>query len=228
MFQIKDEQETTEIERFRPAETDNDFHVIFENELKKHPAKDREEFREFHIEEIQKKAAILQKYDRSSFYEIIEKAKLYVRFLSPGPEPESQPPEIKVFPTKDKSDLKNMANELLIVLSGNWINGEKIMTDAEYTKVVQGVFELIDNKEVEPIQPKINTLAPLKFVRRLFREINTELYGKGIKDCFIAFLHGYFECFSNTEKAVTKSHFNEYKNSSFQADYKKAMESINK
>lgn len=141
--------------------------------------------------------------------------------------PNSSPQQkINIPPLKDNTELKQKAEKILIALSGNWINGNKIVTDSDYVKIVEGVNYLIDNADVKPIDSKIKASTTMKFIRRLFRELNTELYGKGIKDCFIDFLHDYFECFDKTEKSNTKSHFNEYSNGNFEADNKKVLVSI--
>lgn len=79
MFQIETGTET------RQAETDNDFQIIFEKEFKNHIAKDREQFRELHIYEIQQEAATLENFDRSAFYQIVEKVNLYIQFLRREP-----------------------------------------------------------------------------------------------------------------------------------------------
>jgi hypothetical protein len=78
---------------------------------------------------------------------------------------------------------------------------------------------------VNPIKNPIQAKAPLQFVRKLFRELNTILYGKPIKDCFIDFLHAYFECFKNSEWKTTKNHFNEYKSYN---SFENAHESVKK
>ncbi len=124
--------------------------------------------------------------------------------------------------TKDKEK----AESILIVLSGRWLNGEKIMTDDEYKKVIEGVNHLIDSGQVKPIDRKVKTSASMQFLRRLFREVNTELYGKGIKDCFIEFLHTYFECFNKSEPSTTKNNFKEYRNGDFNTHYTQITESI--
>jgi hypothetical protein len=95
---------------------------------------------------------------------------------------------IEIPELKDNTEVRQKAQDVLIVLSGLWLDKEKIMTDDEYKKVIEGVFHLIDFGQVKPIDRKIKTSAPMQFLRRLFREVNTELYGKGIKDCFIEFL----------------------------------------
>lgn len=120
------------------------------------------------------------------------------------------------------------AQNILIVLSGLWLDKEKIMTDDEYKKVIEGVYHLIDSGQVKPIDRKIKTSASMQFLRRLFREVNTVLYGKGIKDCFIEFLHAYFECFNESEPSTTKNNFKEYRNGDFNKHYTQIMESIKK
>lgn len=139
-------------------------------------------------------------------------------------------PEISIPSLKDNINLKQKARDLLVVLSGCWINGEKIMTDEEYKKVVERVLYLIDEKQLNPIDKKIQTAAPMQFIRRLFWTINNALYTTKStkKDCFVTFLHLYFECFSDSEKKTTNNNFKEYRNGDFDKDYKKVIESINK
>ncbi|MDP3443806.1 MAG: hypothetical protein Q8T08_13180 [Ignavibacteria bacterium] len=129
---------------------------------------------------------------------------------------------------KDKTEDKEKAQNFLIVLSGLWLNKKKIMNDDEYKKVIEGVSHLIDFGEVKPIDRKIKTPATMLFVRRLFWTFHKDLYTTTrIKDCFIEFLHAYFECFKDSEKRTTKEHFSEYKGI-FESDYEKIMESIKK
>lgn len=139
-------------------------------------------------------------------------------------------PEIPIPALKDKTELKNKAQDLLVVLSGCWINNEKIMTDDEYKKVVQGIFCLIDSDRVDPIVKKIQSSAPQQFIRRLFWTLHEELYSKKSthKDCFIDFIIAYFECFINSEKKTIRNNFKEYRNGDFDKDYKKVLESIKK
>jgi hypothetical protein len=68
----------------------------------------------------------------------------------------------------------------------------------------------------------------MQFIRKLFRELNTELYGRNINDNLIKFLHTYFECFKGSEEKTTNKHFNEYKNGDFDTDYNKVLQSIEK
>ncbi len=129
---------------------------------------------------------------------------------------------------KDSTEDKQKAQDLLIALSGLWFNKEKIMTDDEYKKIIEGVFYLIDSEQVKPIDRKINTTATLLFIRKLFWKLHKEIYTTArIKDCFIEFLHAYFECFKESEITTTKNHFSEYKGN-FESDYKKVLESIKK
>jgi hypothetical protein len=137
-------------------------------------------------------------------------------------------PMVNIPVLKDNNRLKEQAQNILIVLSGRWINKKKIMTDEEYIRVIEGINYLIDNEQVKLIDKKIDALAPMQFIRKLFREVNTKLYGKRIKDCIIEFLHVYFECFGDSEVQTTKGHFNEYRNSIYDADYKDVMETIGK
>lgn len=139
-------------------------------------------------------------------------------------------PEIPIPELKDKTELKYKAQNLLVVLSGCWINNEKIMTDDEYEKVVRGIFCLIDSDRVEPIVKKIQSSAPQQFIRRLFWTLHEELYSKRSthKDCFIDFIITYFECFNNSEKKTISNNFKEYRNGDFDKDYKKVLESIKK
>jgi hypothetical protein len=138
--------------------------------------------------------------------------------------------EITIPPLKDNKVIKQTAQDLIVVLSGCWVNGEKIMTDKEYKKVVEGILFLIDSGQVRQIGKKIQTSAPQQFIRRLFWTIHKELYSikSTKKDSFIEFLHAYFECFTETEKKTTNNNFKEYRSGDFDKDYKKVSESINK
>lgn len=143
-------------------------------------------------------------------------------------ETQAQTQKIEIPKLKDNSELKQKAQDYLVALSGKWINGVKIMTDEEYTKVVQGVFNLIDTGQVLPIDKKIKTPATMIFIRKLFWTIHKELYTtKKIKDSFIKFLHTYFERFSDPMEETTKQHFSEYLGI-FDSDYKKVLDSIKK
>jgi hypothetical protein len=139
---------------------------------------------------------------------------------------------IKVPELKDNSELKQKAYDMLVVLSGNWLNGEKIMTDEQFKTVVEAVYHLIDSGEVKPIDKKdrIKTPATMIFIRRLFWEINNELYkGKSTKkESFVKLLHTYFECFFNSDYKTTANNFKEYRSGNFEVNYKEILDSIKK
>jgi len=136
--------------------------------------------------------------------------------------------KVKIPVLKDNSELKEKAHNILIVLSGLWINKEKIMTDEDYTKVINGVIYLIDTEKVKPIDKQINTSASMQFIKRLFWTIHKELYTvkSNKKSFFIDFLHAYFKCFNDTEKKTTYNNFKDYPHGDFDKDYKKVLESI--
>ncbi len=135
--------------------------------------------------------------------------------------------EIKIPKLKDNnSELKNKAENILKVLAGRWINNKIIMTDDQYKEIIESVFYLIDTGEILPPERQIKQEAPMQFIRKLFRELNTELYGKRINDNFIKFLHSYFECFNGSKETITNKHFNEYRNGIFDKDYNKVLQSI--
>lgn len=154
--------------------------------------------------------------------------KKFFNEITPLLKAETPQQSINIPVLKGNTEDKEKAQNILIVLSGLWLDKEKIMTDDEYKKVIEGVYHLIESGQVKPIDRKIKTSAPMQFLRRLFREVNTVLYGKGIKDCFIDFLHAYFECFSLSEQSTTKNNFKEYRNGDFSKDYNLTMESIKK
>lgn len=135
--------------------------------------------------------------------------------------------QIKVPKLKDnKPELKNKAESILKVLAGRWINEKKIMTDEQYKEIIEAVFYLIDTGEILPTEKPIEQEAPMQFIRKLFRKLNTELYGKDIKDNLIKFLHSYFECFKGSEVKTTNDHFNEYRNGDFDIHYNKVLQSL--
>lgn len=133
---------------------------------------------------------------------------------------------IKIPKLKDNSELKTKAEDILKVLAGRWLNGEKIMTDDQYIEIIEGVFCLIETGEVLQIEKPIIQKATMQFIRRLFRKLNSDLYGKRINDNLIKFLHTYFECFNGSEETTTKNHLNEYKDGIFEKHYNQVLQSI--
>lgn len=82
-----------QIPRFRPAETDNDFQIIFEKELAN--SINPEKFKEIQIEDLREKIDLLQKYNRLTFRDIILRADLYVRFLERKTDTQTAPETIE-------------------------------------------------------------------------------------------------------------------------------------
>lgn len=214
--------------RIANGNNDSDFHEIYEREFKKSEIQDtpenQEYFRNFLIEKIESK---LIEYKASAKKKQLLKTVMlcdkFISFLK-----KLNDPNIKIPDIRDNSRKKDQAQELLCVLSGQWLNGKKIMNEKDYKMVIEGVFHLIDHDKIKPIKNKIETKAPMQFVRRLFRELNTLLFGRTIKDSFIEFLHTYFKCFEEPERKTTKNHYREYRNGIYENDYKKVMETINK
>lgn len=138
--------------------------------------------------------------------------------------------QITIPKLKDNSELKAKAENTLKVLAGRWINGEKIMTDDQYIQIIRGVFCLIDTGEVLQIEKPIIQKASMQFIRRLFWTIHNELYTakSNMKDSFIDFLHSYFECFKESHKRTTNNNFKDYRDTDFDIDYEKVLQSIEK
>lgn len=116
---------------------------------------------------------------------------------------------------------KQYAKEHLEFMSGYNIKNEKIMPDADFNRMMEYTYFLI---EKEKLPPNIRVIHKTGFasnaIRYTFYKIHEYLYGtQSIKQIWIDFLHAIFMQFNNTAPSTTKAKFSE-KPKSYDGDLK--------
>lgn len=115
-------------------------------------------------------------------------------------------------PKKDKetfAEQKKLAYEYLKFLNGFNRNNEKIMSETEFTRLINSINYLIETGSV-PEKIKIITQINISadYIRYTFYTIHKALYGtKKIKPEWISFLKAVFSQFNNSEWQTLKTKF---------------------
>lgn len=117
---------------------------------------------------------------------------------------------------------KQYAKEHLAFMSGYNIKNEKIMPDADFNRMMEYTYFLI---EKEKLPPNIKVIHKTGFasnaIRYTFYKIHEYLYGtQSIKQIWINFLHAVFLQFNGTTLSTTKVKFSE-KPKSYEGDLEK-------
>lgn len=125
---------------------------------------------------------------------------------------------------KDKATIdqqKQYALEHLVFMSGYNIKNEKIMTDADYNRMIEYTYYLIEKGKVPTGIKKIpQTGFAAIGIRYTYYKIHEYLYGtQSIKQEWISFLHAVFQQFKDTQPSTTKAKFSS-KPKSYDADLK--------
>jgi len=146
--------------------------------------------------------------------------------FSTEPDPhEDLKKRINPLPKTDVATLdenKKVAREMLNFLSGRNIQQEKIMSDQDFTKMINYTFHLIESDDIPPDIKKIPQVGVSnEFVRYTYYSIHKVLYGTHrIHPSWIEFLHSVFTQFSNTSPNTTRTKFSK-KPPMYQADMNK-------
>lgn len=125
---------------------------------------------------------------------------------------------------KDKATVdqqKQYAKEHLAFMSGYNIKNEKIMPDADFNRMMEYTYYLIENQKLPTgIKAIPQTGFASNAIRYTFYKIHEYLYGtQSIKQQWIDFIHAIFSQFKNTSTTTTKAKFSQ-KPSSYEADLK--------
>ncbi len=125
---------------------------------------------------------------------------------------------------KDKATVdqqKQYALEHLAFMSGYNIKNEKIMPEADYNRMIEYTYHLIEKGKLPTGIKKIpQTGFAAISIRYTYYKIHEFLYGtQSIKKEWIDFLHAVFQQFKNAQPSTTKTKFSE-KPKSYDADLK--------
>ena len=106
---------------------------------------------------------------------------------------------------------KSNALQQLLFFKGFNAQHEKIMSDGQFSSLIEGVNSLIELETVPTIDKKLPQInLPSNYIRYTFYLLHKSLYTtKSIKDSWINFLHDMFSQFNNAERTTTKSKFSE-------------------
>lgn len=125
---------------------------------------------------------------------------------------------------KDKATIdqqKQYALEHLAFMSGYNIKNEKIMPEADYNRLIQYTYHLIEKGKLPTGIKKIpQTGFAANGIRFTYYKIHEFLYGtQSIKQEWVDFLHAVFQQFKDTQSSTTKAKFST-KPKAYDADLK--------
>lgn len=136
------------------------------------------------------------------------------------------PKEISITPTlkaKDKKKIYVEAKKILEHFSGYNLNSEKIMSDADYQRLLGYIKETIESERVlENIVPLNSIKLTQAHVRHTIYKINEIMYGKKKNTYWLDFILATFSMFANTTRDSL------YRNWSKVGPYERDLENMKK